>query len=430
MAGRRRLIGVVVVSGIASGLTGPLVSVAAVHLGAGGLGAGVAVAILQVPVIVLGLFGTRWLPRLPLRRTVTCAVALGAVGAGVAAAGSYPLLLTGRFAQGVGVVLLLGTAGYALVAREGRTGRGSGFGSFQAAWFAGIAVGPVAALLVASAGGDLVRATFATAAALAGLLAIVAALVLRDGPPGPRPQWGRPRGARPARRELLLSGAGQATRSGLAVTIVPLVGADRQLTGHQLILAVTVLGAVDVAAMLIASRLPRRVDRRVAMVLACGWGVLALILLALARTPAQFILACAVLGVTVGSTWVLPGSLVLDRALHVEAAFSWYRLSCDVGLLLGALAGGALAASGPSRALWLWTLPLLATAVLACTIRSRGPGLPPSYPPAARFTAKTITAKTITARSTTAKTATAGTTTAGTTTAKTPQETTSQEVVP
>ncbi|WP_337063095.1 MFS transporter [Kineococcus sp. G2] len=375
LAAQRRttLLVVTAGSGLALGLTGPLVPVLAVDLGATAFGAGAAVAALQVPVVVLGLLGSRWIPRLPLRRTVTASLALCAAGAGLAALAAYPMLLAGRALQGAGVALLTGAAGYALTSRRGRAGGGAGFGSFQAAWFAGIAAGPVAALAVALAGGDLVTATFTAAAAVAGAAAVLAAAAVRGEPNAHRPRLGLPErhGPRPPRRLLLLSGAGQATRSGLAVTIVPLVGAGDGLGTGTLLVALTALGVADVLAMLAASRLPPRLDRRAAMAVACAWGLVALTLIGLGTTALTFVLGCAALGVTVGATWVLPAALVLDTAQQLESAFGWYRIACDTGLLLGALVAGLLALTGPATALGLWTVPLLATGALALAVRPR-----------------------------------------------------------
>ncbi|WP_432491361.1 MFS transporter [Kineococcus gypseus] len=360
-------------SGLALGLTGPLVPVLAVDLGATAFGAGAAVAALQVPVVVLGLLGSRWTPRLPLRRTVTASLALCAAGAALAALAAYPALVAGRALQGVGVGLLTGAAGYALTSRGGRAGGGAGFGSFQSAWFAGIAAGPVAALAVAVPGGDLVTATFTAAAAVATAAAVLAAAAVRGERAPHRPRLGLPerRGPRPSRRLLLLSGAGQATRSGLAVTVVPLVGVGDGLGTGTLLLALTALGVADVLAMLAASRLPARLDRRLAMALSCAWGVVCVGLIGLGSTTPAFVLGCAALGATVGSTWVLPAALVLDSAQHLETAFGWYRIACDTGLLLGALAAGLLALAGPAAALAWWSAPLVATGVLALAVPRR-----------------------------------------------------------
>jgi hypothetical protein len=79
-------------------------------------------------------------------------------------------------------------------------------------------------------------------------------------------------------------------------------------------------------------------------------------------------------GVTVGTTWVVPTAMAVDVAVNAEGGLAAYRISSDVGLLLGGIAAGAaVSISGPAGAFWWAAGALLAGAVLALAVGETRP---------------------------------------------------------
>lgn len=162
---------------------------------------------------------------------------------------------------------------------------------------------------------------------------------------------------------LGLAALGQAVRSGLALTLIPLLGAELAMGWVPLGIALFALAVTDVSVMHWGARWADRRDRTLPLGLALGWGVLVTAGLAalsptLPHAHLLFGLGALAVGVTVGATWVLPTAMTVDLATDQEAALATYRIASDVGML----GGGVLAGLG----LLLGGIPagLLAVAVL------------------------------------------------------------------
>jgi MFS family permease len=345
---------IVAVSGIAFGFTSPLTAVFAVALGAGGLLAGVAVSSANMSVLVIDIFGTRWTPRLEARAAVTAALLIFGTGSlATAFTGGYRAMVCARVVQGIGVALFLGV-GPQLAVRlagsgpAGTSRAGRALGGFNAAWFAGIALGPlfggwVAGQLDGTAG---IRLAFGTCGVLSGLIAGLVWAVLPRTASGRPPQLGLPRLGRVAGRRpyaVLATGClGQAIRSGVAITIVPLFGSQvLHLSTPMLGVALSCLAVTDVAAMGVAARASDIRGRLPVLLPACAWGIAAIVVLLTADPRIWFLPVCAALGLTVGLTWVVPGAMAVDVIDDQETALAAYRISADFGVVLGGISGGA-----------------------------------------------------------------------------------------
>jgi MFS family permease len=313
----RRLHLVVAVAGVAFGLTAPLTAVFAVHFGASPLLAGAAVSSLSFAVLVLDVLGTRLLPRLEPRRALCIALLVfGAGSLGSALAPSLGAMIGARVLQGVGAALFtaVGPQPAVRIGPPGSAGRA--LGRFNAAWFLGISLGPLIGGTLAGIGdvGAGLRLAFATCAAVSVVGAVVVLLLLPGMPTGLRPRISMPRfpdlaAPRPG-LALGIGSAGQALRSGVAMTLLPLIAAQQfGLRGVALGAALSVLALCDVAAMFVGGQLSDRVGRLPVLLAALGSGLTGAVVgvVALgAGSAGLFVLACALLGSAVGVAWVVP----------------------------------------------------------------------------------------------------------------------------
>ena len=391
----RRLHLVVAVAGIAFGLTAPLTAVFAVHFGASPLLAGLAVSSLSFAVLVLDVFGTRLLPRLEPRRALCIALLVfGAGSLGSALAPNLGAMVAARVGQGIGAALFT-AVGPQLAVRISPSGSaGRALGRFNAAWFLGIAVGPLLGGALAGVGavGAGLRLAFATCAAVSVAGALVVLLVLPAMPTGQRPQLSVPRfpdlaAPRPA-LALSIGGAGQALRSGVAMTLLPLIGAQQfGLGGAALGGVLSVLAVCDVTAMFIGGQLSDRVGRLPVLLTALGAGVLGAVACGVALAGGStglFALGCALLGLAVGAAWVVPMASVVDLAGGPESGLAAYRIVADVGMGAGGvLAGAGVGAWGPGGALAACGVLLTVLAVAAVVLRETCPPRTTAVPRAA-----------------------------------------------
>jgi MFS family permease len=283
--------------------------------------------------------------------------------------------------QGIGVALFLGVGPQLAVrlATPGAAGDirvGRALGSFNAAWFAGIALGPllggwVAGLIPGASG---IRLAFGICGVLSGLIAILVLATFPRTVSGRPAQWGPPRlrriGNRRAWSVLAAGGLGQAVRSGLAMTLIPLFGSEVVgLSTLTLGVALSCLAVTDVIAMGMAARVSDIRGRLPVLLPACGWGVAVLLLLLTHGTPLWFLPLCAALGLTVGLTWVVPGAMAVDVLDDAETALATYRIAADIGVVLGGIASGAaVSAVGVEGALGAGAGYLLLTGLLVLAI--------------------------------------------------------------
>lgn len=369
--GRRFFHGLVAVAGVGFGLTAPFTALLVVGLGARPEWAAYVVASMGLSLLLVDAFGTRFVPRLDSRVALAVSMLVFGIGSLLSAATTdWVVVGLARVLQGFGGALFMGGGVQAAVRLARAHERGGAIGSFNAAWFAGIATGPLGGGLVVALrpGVDGLRLLFGVCAAV-NLLGAAAAWAfaprLRS---ASRPRLGLPRGlgVRGARAwsALVLSGTGQALRSGLAMTIIPLLGEQLGMAWVPLGVALFALALTDVAVMHFGARFTDRRGRFAPLALALGWGVLATVALTLVAGPTGFTLGALAAGVTVGATWVIPAAMTVDLAADPEAGLAAYRIASDVGMLAGGLlAGIGIAVGGLHGALW-GTAGLLALALV------------------------------------------------------------------
>jgi MFS family permease len=388
MGTRARFHVMVVVAGVGFGLTAPLTALFAADLGASDLVAGLAVSSISISLLLVDFFGTRFVPRIDARLAMTVSLAVFGIGSIASAfASNVELMILARVGQGFGGALFMGGA-LQLAVRMAAGGAAEAIGAFNAAWFAGIALGPPLSTAIIDVGAtelDGLRLAFG----LCGLINLSGAVLVWVGlprlPTGRPPAIGLPRlgGLRGWRGAGVLTQAtlGQAVRSGIAMTMVPLFGHDQLgLSSLELGLALSALAVTDIAAMGISGRLAHRHGRLGVLATALAWGVVATIALSGTGSLWPFVLAAMAVGVTVGTTWVVPAAMAVDIAADPEAGLSSYRISSDIGMLLGgAAAGAAVSAAGPGGAFW-WAAGVLGLGlVLALAVGETRPKQPPEH---------------------------------------------------
>lgn len=380
---RRRFHGVVVLAGVGFGLTAPFTALLVVGLGGPPDRAAYVVSSMGLSLLLVDLLGTRFVPRLCSRTALTISMAVFGVGSALSAVTtSWEVVGLARILQGFGAALFMGGGVVLTVRLAGETLRASAIGSFNAAWFAGVAFGPLGGGLIAATipGPDGLRLLFAVCAAINFLGAGVAwFLVPRWRSPLP-PRLGLPTGlglrGRRIWAALTLAGLGQAVRSGLALTLVPLLGEQLGLGWVPLGLALFALSLADVATMHFGSAWADRFGRSLPLTLSLAWGVLVVIALAtVVRDPVWFTVAALATGVTVGATWTLPAAMTVDLAADAGNAIAAYRIASDLGMLGGGLLAGLGIAAGGVPGAFAGAAVLLACGLLLT--RTAGETLPP-----------------------------------------------------
>ncbi|MCW0213655.1 MAG: MFS transporter [Pseudonocardia sp.] len=166
---RPRFHGVVVFAGLGFGLTAPFTALLVVALGGAPEWAAYVVSSMGLSLLLVDFFGTRFVPRLGPRGALTASMLVFGVGSVLSAvATSWMVVGLARVLQGFGSALFMG-GGVQLAVRLVRSDRrGGAIGTFNAAWFAGIAVGPLGGGLIAALlpGADGLRLVFAVCAVL------------------------------------------------------------------------------------------------------------------------------------------------------------------------------------------------------------------------------------------------------------------------
>lgn len=390
---------VVLVTGMGLGLTAPFTAVLVLSLGGSTTAAALTVSSMGLSLLLVDLFGSRVLPRLGSWWVLCGSSLIFSVGAVMTALSTeWVVALVARVLQGFGAALFMAGGIHLTVRLSGDHGRSSAaaIGGFNAAWFAGIAVGPLGGgVLAAWAGGADVaggyRFLFAVCAGV-NLIAAVLAWTL-----GPRMKGtGRPRLSLPRGLGLHggrvwavmgLAATGQVVRSSIAMTMVPLSAESAGMKSTALGGTLFALAVSDIAVMAWGSRWSERHGRRPLLVGSLLWGAVLTTVLALFQLPAPLVAACALgLGVTVGATWTLPTAMAVDLMADAESAVSAYRIASDIGMVVGGvLAALALATVGLSGSLLGATGVLLVGLLLALLVgETRSPasskGLPAHVP--------------------------------------------------
>lgn len=381
---------VVLVTGMGLGLTAPFTAVLVLALGGSTTDAALTVSSMGLSLLIVDLFGSRILPRLGSRWVLCGSSLIFGVGAVMTALSTvWVVALVARVVQGFGAALFM-AGGIHLAVRLGQQhGRSSAaaIGGFNAAWFAGIAMGPLTGGVIAGWAGstdpaDGYRLLFAVCAGV-NLLAAGLALLL------PRVTGtGRPRLSLPSGLGLRgprvwcvmgLAATGQIVRSAIAMTMVPLAGEAAGMDSTALGGTLFALAITDIAVMAWGSRWSERHGRRPLLIGSLLWGAALTTTLALVDPPAIVVAACALgLGVTVGATWTLPTAMAVDLMADAESAVSAYRIASDIGMVAGgALAALALATIGLAGSLLGATGVLLLGLLLALFVgETRTPATP------------------------------------------------------
>ncbi len=348
---QRQFLILVVLAGVGFGMTAPLTVLFASSFGASDALAGLAVSSVAFSLLVVDVFGTKLVPRVDGRFAVWFSLAV--FGAGSLASAVAPTLgymIGARVLQGVGAAFFLGGALQVVVRFAPPSGAGRAIGAFNAAWFGGVAVGPLIGGFLASQGDgqEGYRLAFVACGLVCFAVALVARVRLASIPSAGPPRLSLPR--RPAASSglriwppLTLAGIGQSVRGGLVFTIIPLFGERTLGLGTAEIgIALSLLAVVDIAAMRYGGALADRVGRRgvLAGALVSGCAV-CLAAPAVSGAP-SFGLWCAAIGVVVGITWVVPVALVVDVAQIPEDGLSAYRISADIGQFAGSTGAGAV----------------------------------------------------------------------------------------
>lgn len=348
----RRFLTVAGLAGVGLGMTAPLTVLYAAAFGAGDAIAGLAVSSVAISLLAVDLLGTQFVPRLNGRSAIWSAMVIFGIGSfASASAPSLGFMVAARVLQGVGGALFMG-AGLQVVVRFAPADRaGRAIGTFNAAWFTGVAVGPFLGGWLASRSDGLTgyRIAFAACGVVCLAVGLAARLALPSIPSATPPRLSLPRRsvARPGWRlwrPLSLAAFGQAVRGGLVMTLIPLLG-DRQLglSTSTVGLALSALAAVDICAMRIGGAWADRFGRRPVLVSALVLGAVACATAPLVDGAVGFATWCATVAIVVGVTWVVPAAVVVDVAQDAEAGLSSYRIWADLGQLGGAAGAGALA---------------------------------------------------------------------------------------
>lgn len=372
---------VVLVTGMGLGLTAPFTAVLVLALGGSETDAALTVSSMGLSLLLVDLFGSRVLPRLGSRWVLCGSSLIFGVGAVMTALSTvWVVALIARIIQGFGAALFM-AGGIHLAVRLGQQhGRASAsaIGGFNAAWFAGIAMGPLTGGVIAGWAGsanaaDGYRLLFAVCAGVNLLAAALALLLPRVAGTG-RPRLSLPRGLglHGARiwAVMGLAATGQIVRSAIAMTIIPLAGEAAGMDSAALGGTLFALAVTDIAVMAWGSRWSERHGRRPLLIGALLWGAAVTTTLAFVGPSAVVVLACALcFGITVGASWTLPTAMAVDLMDDAESAVSAYRIASDIGMVVGgALAALALATVGLSGSLLGATAVLILGLLLALLV--------------------------------------------------------------
>ena len=375
----RRFLVVSFLTGAALGMTAPITVLYALSFGASDAMAGLTWATIAIGLAAVDVFGTKFTPRLNGRMTMWLSLSIFSAGLAVsAAAPNLLVMIAGRVVQGAGAAIVMSGALQVIVRFTPPERTGRAIGAFNAAWFAGIAVGPLAGGLLSEVGEgqEGYRLAFWVSAATSVIVAIVARLVLPSVPATKPPRLSLPRRASPRHGlrvwpPLTLGTFSEASRGAIVFTLIPLMGANHLgLSTGTIGLALSALAIVDIASMRFGGQLADRIGRRLVFAVALAVGAVTCMTAPLIRSLPLFVVWCAALGVPVAMAWIIPAAMIVDVSTDTEAGLANYRIAADAGVASGSttagvaagLAGpvGAIVATGGLLAViagWVWRLP-------------------------------------------------------------------------
>lgn len=368
-------------AGVTMSLTAPLevlfvreFSRSATYIGVFMLGA-------AVGVIVIDVFGTRFIPSLDARGALTVGLILfgvACIGMGLAPGGT--LLMASRVLQGFGGGVMLGAGLQAAVRVDPSRGDlARSLGRFNAAFLFGGAFGAPGGLLVAGIVEG--RVGYQVALVVTGALALlvgaaVAAALPSLAPPAgmPRPRIGLPHFDKTpgSGAALVLAMSGDFLRGGVLFTALPLAGAAREYSIITITVAIALMSGVEIVVLTVAYQLIRHVGVVVILVASLVLGTLCATLLALEPGTTTYLVVSALFGISLaGATASLP-VLVVAQVGDSSAGLAKFRISAGIGILCGSVGCAVLATEVGIAALFgVIAVALLGSAGLAHFIGRR-----------------------------------------------------------
>jgi len=368
-------------SGVTMSLTAPLEVLFVHEFWGSGVYVGAFMLSAAIGVIVVDVFGTRFVPNLDSRVALTAGLALfgvACVGMGLAPGG--PLLLAARVLQGLGGGMLLGAGLQAAVrVRPTTDDVAQSLGRFNAAFLFGGAVGTPGGLLVAGIVDG--RIGYQVAFVVTGVLSILIAAVLAvalpslSAPPGMAPpRIGIPRFVKKPGSEgaLVLAMSGEFLRGGVLFTALPLAGAARDYPTMTITAAIALMAGAEIVVLAAAYRLIRHVGMVTMLVASFGLGTACAVALALMPGVTTYLVVSALFGVSLaGATASLP-VLIVAQVGESSAGVAKFRISAGIGILFGSVGCAVLGTElGIAELFAVIAVTLLGSAGLAHVVGRR-----------------------------------------------------------
>jgi MFS family permease len=371
----------VAAGGVAMSLTAPLEVVFAREFWHTGLFIGIFMLTASVGVIAVDVFGTRFIPGLDARITLTVGlVVFGVACIGIGLASGGVVLMVSRVLQGIGGGVVLGAGLQAAVRVRPIDGDvAQSVGRFNAAFLFGGAIGSPGGLLVASFIDG--RLGYQTAFVGTGVLALIVAAAVGLALPKltvplgiPRPRIGLPvfDKAPGGRAALVLAMSGDFLRGGVLFTALPLAGAALEYSTLTISLAIALMSGVEILVLLIAYRYVRPEVIVVILIASFVLGVVCAALLALVPGVTTYLAVSALFGVSLAGATVSLPVLVVAQVGESSAGLAKFRISAGIGMLVGSVGCAILGAQAGVAVLFgLIAVVLLASAQLARVVGRR-----------------------------------------------------------
>jgi MFS family permease len=368
-------------SGVTMSLTAPLEVLFVREFWHSSLYVGVFMLSAALGVIVIDVFGTRFVPGIDARAALTmglCLFGVACIGMGLASGGV--LLMGSRVMQGFGGGVVLG-AGLQAAVRVRPGDVAQSLGRFNAAFLFGGAVGSPGGLLVAGIIDG--RAGYQVAFVVTGALAVVVAAALAAALPRlaappelPPPRIGLPRFVRTpgSGAALALAMSGDFLRGGVLFTALPLAGAALAYSTITITVAIALMSGVEILVLSVAYRVIRYIGVVTVLIGSFALGMLCAALLALIPSTTTYLAASALFGVSLaGATASLP-VMVVTQVGESSAGLAKFRISAGIGMLAGSVGCAVLEAQIGIAALFaLIAFVLLGSAQLAHVVGRRMP---------------------------------------------------------
>jgi DHA1 family inner membrane transport protein len=366
-------------------MTAPLTVLYARELGASDAVAVIIVSSMAVSFLCLDLVASRCVPRVDARLALAGGYLVFGIGSFASAvAPGLAVMTAARILQGFAAAFPMG-ASFHVALRLARPGRqGSEIARYQAASFVGMAVGPLAAGVLAEAvGGEAgLRWAFAACGVVNVVTAVVAMASLPSVPSPEPPQLGLPaRGVfsgRRTRRALVAAGIGFGLRGIVGMTLVPMQGDELGATTSWLALAATALAVGELIGTACAGRWADVVGRRAVTTSFAACSAAAIVAAMVAPTTWSLVAVCTVLGFVLAGVRVVPAATVVDIAESHESAAVGWRIACDLnGLTTAVVLGAVLSLAGLPAAFAYAALAAALVGGLALSVGETRPQVQP-----------------------------------------------------